>query len=191
MAQRIDGVEIFATGKHRGSEVVTITENDLAEMVNSFNELTTSIEGFQPVVKLGHDEAQAFFGQRKGAPNLGFIEKIWVEGSKVLANFTNVPDALVDLIKMRRFNSVSIEMFPKTVFNGREFKNVLTAVALLGAELPAVKGLKELAATLFTEEADEPFQTSLSRLRLRRPRRPSRLSSRVWSPRSRPSATKP
>jgi len=156
MAQRIDSVEIFATGNHRGNRVVEITTDDLAHMVNSFNELTTSIEGFQPVLKLGHDDVQKFFGARKGAPNLGFVEKIWMEGNKILANFTNVPDALVDLIKMRRFNSVSIEMFPKTVFNGKEFKNVLTAVALLGAELPAVKGLKELAATLFTEMPDDP-----------------------------------
>ena len=62
MAQNIDAVEIFSTGKHRGSEVVDITTDDLATMVNSFNELTTSIEGFRPVLKLGHEEAQAFFG---------------------------------------------------------------------------------------------------------------------------------
>jgi hypothetical protein len=49
-------------------------------------------------------------------------------------------------------------MFPKTEFNGKQFTNVLTAVALLGAELPAVKGLKDLAATLFTEEPEDIFQ---------------------------------
>jgi len=157
MAKTIEGVEIFATGKHRGSDVITITENDLQEMVNSFNELTTGVEGFRPVLKLGHDDVMSFFGARKGAPNLGFVEKLRIEGSKILADFTNVPDALFDLIKQRRFNSVSIEMFPKTEFNGKQFKNVLTAVALLGAELPAVKGLKELAATLFTEEVETNF----------------------------------
>jgi hypothetical protein len=157
MPKTIQGVEIFATGKHRGSEVVDITQDDLAQMVNSFNELSGT-GGFQPVLKLGHDDVQKFFGARKGAPNLGFVEKLRIEGSKILADFTNVPDALFDLIKQRRFNSVSIEMFPKTEFNGVQFKNVLTAVALLGAELPAVKGLKDLAATLFTEEGQEPFQ---------------------------------
>ncbi len=157
MPQVIQGVEIFRTGKHRGSEVVNITENDLQEMVNSFNELSQA-GGFQPVLKLGHDDVQKFFGARKGAPNLGFVEKLRIEGSKILADFTNVPDALFELIKNRRFNSVSIEMFPVTEFNGKQFKNVLTAVALLGAELPAVKGLKELAATLFTEEVEDNFQ---------------------------------
>lgn len=156
MPKNIQDVEIFATGKHRGSEVVDITENDLQEMVKSFNELSGT-GGFQPVLKLGHDDVQKFFGARKGAPNLGFVEKLRIEGSKILADFTNIPDALFDLIKQRRFNSVSIEMFPKTEFNGKQFKNVLTAVALLGAELPAVKGLKDLAATLFTEEAEKDF----------------------------------
>lgn len=156
MPKTIEGVEIFATGKHRGSEIIDITQTDLAEMVNSFNELSQA-GGFQPVLKLGHDDVQKFFGARRGAPNLGFVEKLRIEGSKILADFTNVPDALFDLIKSRRFNSVSIEMFPKTEFNGKQFKNVLTAVALLGAELPAVKGLKDLAATLFTEERDFGF----------------------------------
>lgn len=156
MAKVIEGVEIFSTGKHRGSEIIDITQDDLQEMVNSFNALSQA-GGFQPVLKLGHDDVQKFFGARKGAPNLGFVEKLRIEGSKILADFTNVPDALFDLIKSRRFNSVSIEMFPKTEFNGKQFKNVLTAVALLGAELPAVKGLKELAATLFTEEIETDF----------------------------------
>ena len=138
MAKTIEGVEIFATGKHRGSEVIDITQDDLAQMVNSFNALK-DVGGFDPVLKLGHDDVQKFFGARKGAPNLGFVDKLRIEGSKILADFTNVPDALFDLIKQRRFNSVSIEMFPKTEFNGKQFSNVLTAVALLGAELPAVK----------------------------------------------------
>lgn len=155
MAGRIEKIEIFATGKHFGSETVEINENDLQEMVNSFNSLS-EVGGYRPVLKLGHDEAQKFFGNRKGLPNLGFVEKIWKEGSKILANFSDVPDALVDLVRKRRYNAVSIEMYPKTEVNGTKFSNVLTAVALLGAELPAVKGLNDLAATLFTEVPDGP-----------------------------------
>lgn len=164
MAQRIEGVEIFATGRHRGSEIVQISENDLNEMVASFNALGHE-QGFKPVLKLGHEDVQKFFGQRKGAPNLGFVEKVWKEGNKLLANFANVPDAVVDLIRQGRYNAVSIEMFPKTQVEGKTFSNVLTAVALLGAELPAVKGLKDLAATLFTEEPETPdFQGNVETL---------------------------
>lgn len=155
MARKIEAVEIFASGTHHGSQKVEITESDLDQMVHSF-EVLKDKEGFKPVLKLGHDEAQSFFGQVKGAPNLGFIDRIWRVGKKILADFSNVPDALVDLIDRRRYNAVSIEVIPKTEVDGVSFSNVLVAVALLGAELPAVKGLKELAATLFTEVPKGP-----------------------------------
>lgn len=151
MPQDLKGVEIFSTGTHRGSETTTITEADLDQMVASYDALAGK-DGFKPVLKLGHEDAQKYFGQKKGAPNLGFVERIWREGSKILADFANVPNAVIDLIRNRRYNSVSIEMYPKAQIGGKTFANVLTAVALLGAELPAVKGLKELAASLFEEE---------------------------------------
>jgi len=154
MPGRLERVEIFATGRHRGSSEVVISEPDLEAMVESFQALGNQ-DGFKPVLKLGHSETQTFFGNNKGAPNLGFVETIWKEGEKILANFSNVPDAVVDMIRNGRYNSVSIEMFPRAEYGGKVFSNVLTAVALLGAELPAVKGLKSLAASLFDEMEGE------------------------------------
>ena len=151
MAGRLEGVEIFATGTHNG---MSFAEKDLHEMVESFTTLTQK-EGYRPVLKLGHEDTQKYFGQKKGAPNLGIVDKIWVEAGKIKANFENVPDAVVDMIRNGRYNAVSIEMFPKLTAEGMTFSNVLTAVALLGAELPAVKGLKDLAASLFDEYDDE------------------------------------
>jgi hypothetical protein len=155
MSKDINGVEIFSTGVWSGNRTVTVTENDLHEMVNSFNQLTSKVTGFKPFLKLGHTEMQKFFGGESGAPSLGFVSKVWVEGDKILANFSNVPDTLVDLIREGRYNSVSIEYLPRVPFEGSTFKNVLRAVALLGAELPAVKGLKELSASLMSEFAFE------------------------------------
>ncbi len=162
MAKAIQEVEIMRTGTFtpggaaKGRKV-TITETDLEQMVSSFNELVP-VGGFTPVLKLGHAEAQRFIGQGSGAPNLGIIEKIWREGAKVLANFINVPDAVVDLIRQKRFNNVSVEIVPSLEFDGKTFANVLTAVALLGAELPAVKGLKELSAAVFTQATVTPIE---------------------------------
>lgn len=155
MSKNISNVEIFSTGTWHGNKTISVSENDLHTMVNSFNELTSKVAGFRPFLKLGHSEMQKFFGGETGAPSLGFVDKIWVEGNKVLANFSNVPDALVDLMSKGRYNSVSIEFLPSVNFEGSIFKNVLRAVALLGAELPAVKGLKELSATLMSEFAYE------------------------------------
>lgn len=160
MAKDIRGVEIFATGSFRPGgaakgKVVTITDADLDHMIESFNELVP-VGGFTPVLKLGHTDAQRFMGQSNGAPNLGIIESIKKVGNKILADFVNVPDAVMDLIANKRFRNVSVEIVPSMEFEGKKFVNVLTAVALLGAELPAVKGLKELAAVMFTEAEVQP-----------------------------------
>jgi len=147
-ARDINGVEIFAAGTwHASTGKVTITEEDLDLLVGSFAEIGTT-NGLKPVIKLGHSENQKLFGRKEGAPNLGFVSRVWREGQKVLANFSQVPDALFDLVRSGRYNQVSIEMRPKMEFGGRVHRNVLTGVALLGAELPAVKGLKELASVL-------------------------------------------
>lgn len=152
MAKSLKRVEIFATGRWKGNKEITVTSADLDDMVASFNDLSSKVSGYKPFLKLGHTEQQKYFGQKTGAPNLGFIERIWREGEKILADFGNVPDELLALIEQRRYNTVSIEMYPSIEHEGKTFKNVLTAVALLGAELPAVKGLKELAESLFAED---------------------------------------
>jgi hypothetical protein len=152
MAGDINNIEIFATGTWIGNRRVTVTSKTLDDMVNSFYELTSKVDGFRPFIKLGHKEMQGFGGE-SGAPSFGFISKIWREGNKVLANFSNVPDALVDLINAGRYNAVSIEFLPTVNFGGETFKSVLRAVALLGAELPAVKTLKGLSASLMSEDA--------------------------------------
>jgi hypothetical protein len=154
MAQEIPNVEIFATGTWHGSGgKSTITEEDLDHIVESFEALGTQ-PGFKPVVKLGHADAQKWFGQKSGSPALGFISKVWRDGNKILANLSNVPETIVDMIKKGRYHSVSIELFPRYEHAGKAYRNVLYAIALLGAELPAVKGLKELAASLFHESAE-------------------------------------
>ncbi len=162
MAQELKGVEIMRTGTFNpggaaAGREITIGIAELDQMVASFEALVP-IGGFTPVLKLGHAEAQKFMGQSSGAPNLGIVGKIFREGEKVLANFLNVPDAVVDLIRQKRFSNVSVEVVPNLKFDGKEFSQVLTAVALLGAELPAVKGLAELASVLFTEVEVKPIQ---------------------------------
>lgn len=151
MSNRIDSVEIFSIGRWKGSKTVEVTSDDLDQMVHSFNSLNSVVQGFRPPLKLGHAEEQKFMDQKGGHPALGWVERIWREGEKILANFVDLPDELIDLVKKRRYNNVSIEMYPEIEYEGNTFRNVLSAVALLGAELPAVKNLKELSASLFDD----------------------------------------
>lgn len=139
-------------GNWTGSAGATeFTIGDLEDMVRSFTGLGAKT-GFRPHLKLGHGDAQAFFGQDTGFPSLGEVVNVYRDGDTVYADIENIPDALVDLIATKRYSQLSIELYPKYTHDGVEYKNVLVGVALLGAELPAVKGLKDLREALFKEQ---------------------------------------
>ncbi len=151
MPSFLKDLEIFATGNHSATTGdVTVKDEDLDKIVDAFNSLQgTNI--VRPHLKLGHTDAQNWFGQEDGIPSLGWITKVWRKGNKLLADIDSVPDALMDMIKSRRFHNVSIEVLwnAGVEHNGRTFDRVLTAVALLGIEMPAVKDLAGLASALF------------------------------------------
>lgn len=151
----IKDVEIFGIGTWKGSQKITVTGSMLDQMVTAFHALSDKVSGFRPPIKLGHTDAQRFIGQNNGAPALGWVSAMRRVGDKVLADFSDVPSSLVDLIRKRLYNSVSIELLPKLEYQGTTFENVLSAVAVLGAELPAVKGLKELSLSLFDASVQE------------------------------------
>lgn len=125
----IKGVEIFATGTWHGDEY---TENDLDAMVESF-----SSKGFEAPVKLGHNKDQ----EKDGQPAFGWIANIYREGKKLLADFADVPKRVAEAIKNKQYRQVSSEI----IWNYKEgMPRVLRAVALLGADIPEVKGLEPL-----------------------------------------------
>lgn len=154
MSRSIQQLEIFGAGTHKAATgKITVTTDDLDAIVDAFNSLKgTNI--VRPHLKLGHTEAQKWFGQENGIPALGWIEKVWREGTKLLANVSDVPNALVDLIRQRRFHNVSAEVFwdQPIEHEGRKYSRVLSAVAILGTEMPAVKDLAGLAEALFQAE---------------------------------------
>ena len=125
----IRGVEIFAAGEHNGDRY---TEKDLDAMVEAFRELD-----FKPALKVGHAE-------KPGTPAYGYIDNLRRVGSKLVADFIDVPREIYEQIKRRGFDRVSAEIWWNLRRAGKVFKRVLKAVALLGAEVPAVAGLKPL-----------------------------------------------
>ena len=162
----ISNLEIFGAGTHNASTgKVTITEADLDAMVSAFNELPRTI--VKPHLKLGHTDAQKWFGQKDGIPSLGWIEKVWRVGTKLLANIADVPSALIDLIRQGRYHNVSAEVYQDIDVDGKKYPAVLSAVSLLGVEMPAVKDLAGLASSLFTTgqihqfSAKEPVELTM------------------------------
>ena len=153
----IRGQEIFAAGRWNND---FYSETDLDAMVDAFNEV-----GFNPAIKIGHADGQEQLKAdeyRKifGAPSLGQIERIYRRGSKLFADFINVPKRLAELINKKAYSRISAEIFWQYAcnFTGKTFPRVLKAVSLLGAEIPAITSLKDIEA-LYTRPANGAVYT--------------------------------
>jgi hypothetical protein len=155
--------EIFRTGTWNGRK---FTRQDLDDIVSAASEV-----GFKPPLKLGHAE-------KSGDPAYGWVENIKRVGNRLIADFVDIPDELAAAIKERRFDNVSAEIF----FNLRRgmedggaklFRRALKAVAILGAETPAVSNLKPLSAfsqefyaeEIFTETPDKESPVEIEALK--------------------------
>lgn len=138
--------EIMAVGKWNASTgKVDVTPAMLDEIVASYNALNSQVDGFAIPIKLGHNKTV-------GAPAFGYATNVRRDGPKLLADFTDMDPEIVDAIGAKRYNAVSVELWPKIEYAGKDFTNVLSGVALLGAEWPAVKGLKPVYASEFAAE---------------------------------------
>lgn len=134
--------EIFSTGTWNGER---FTRRDLHEIARNFRRLRGHL---RPPLKFGHDEGQTLLGQRDGDPALGWVERLWVRGERLMARFVGVPAVVVDAIRAGRYRRVSAELYLEVRRAGRRLGKALKAVALLGADLPAVTNLQDLTAYL-------------------------------------------
>ena len=133
-------VEIMRTGKANGEE---ITERDLEDIVSAFGELD-----FKPPVKSGHVR------DKPGMPALGWIERLTKRGKSLYADIVDIPRQVYDAIRARRYDTVSAEVFYGLERNGKRYRRALKALALLGADIPAIAGLKPLHEMFDAEHHD-------------------------------------
>lgn len=131
------GEEIFHVGTWNGIE---FKEADVDALVNSFVALSL---GRRVPLKFGHTKEE-------GMPAIGWVSRIWREGHKLLADFTDVPQVVFDAVKKGLYKFVSIEALRDVKAGTRTIPWVLDAVALLGADPPAVGDLKALQALTMT-----------------------------------------
>lgn len=129
----INGVEVFRVGTWNKD---TYTRDDLEAMVKAFDKV-----GFRPPVKLGHKE-------ESGSPAYGWVKSLRRVGDKLVADLQDIPKKIYDAIKKRQFDTVSSEVYWNLDRNGTKFPRALKAIALLGAEIPAVSGLAPLRTTV-------------------------------------------
>ena len=135
----INKVEIFDVGTWNGLD---FTLADLQEIVRNFNALKNVL---RVPLKIGHNDEQKL---TDGQPAIGWVDDIYMEGTKLIGVFKDMPEIVANAVKKKLFNSVSSELALDAEHKGQQIGSVLTAVALLGADLPAVNTLADLNAYL-------------------------------------------
>jgi hypothetical protein len=133
----IKGVEIFQEGTWNGH---TITSETLTDIVNAFGKTSAVVK---PVLKLGHNDQQKLLA-KDGMPAAGWVSDVYIQGKKLLADFVDIPKKIAELIKAKAYRKVSVEIFSGVKLGGEKFPNLLGAVALLGADTPAVLSLADI-----------------------------------------------
>ena len=135
-------VEIFAVGKWNG---MAFTVEDLNKMAETFEALK---DVHRVPLKFGHNDEQQM---TDGFPALGWVSKVWVDDGKdgspkLMAEFSDVPEIVDAAMKKKLYKNVSIELDLDVKHMERKFDFVLSGVALLGADIPAVNTLADLTA---------------------------------------------
>lgn len=137
--KNIKGVEIFSVGQWNGD---VYTAEDLDEMVRAFNEMRDTLK---PALKLGHTDKQKLI-QQDGMPAAGWIGGLYRLGQKLVADFVDIPEKIFELIENKAYRKVSSEIYWNIDINGKQYRRMLSAVALLGADMPAVTNLRDILA---------------------------------------------
>lgn len=133
----LKNVEIFAEGTWNGN---VITQDVLKNIVSAFQATKSYVK---PVLKLGHNDEQELL-KKDGLPAAGWVSNVYISGKKLLADFVDIPDKIYELIKRKAYRKVSVEIFNGYSFDGKTYPNLLGAVALLGADIPAVMTLSDI-----------------------------------------------
>lgn len=128
-------VEVFAVGRWNG---ISFDNADLNRIVEAFESLQ---DIHHPPLKFGHNDEQKM---TDGQPAIGWVKKVWKDGEKLFAKFVDVPRIVYDAIQKRLYRHVSVELDKDVKHGGTEYPWVLSGVALLGADLPAVNTIGDL-----------------------------------------------
>ena len=134
--------EIFRAGKRKDAHGVdvNITVQDLQAAAQAYN-----ANFHEAPLVIGHPTTNA--------PAFGWVEKLSVNGDVLTADFKQVDDNLVDLVRQGRYKKVSASFYPPThPSNPVQGSWYLRHVGFLGAAAPAVKGLSAINFT--DDEAD-------------------------------------
>lgn len=137
-------MEIFAVGKWNGMD---FTVADLNMIVTAFKMLG---DNHKVPLKFGHNNEQAM---TDGMPALGWVSGLRVAGDKLIADVTGIPDIVMSAMEKKLYRNVSVELDMDVTYKDQHYPIVLSGIALLGADIPAVNTLKDLTHYLGRDAA--------------------------------------
>jgi len=152
----VKGVEIFSTGLWNGKQ---ISDADLDAIVDAYAATKDTVA---PHLKLGHDDDQKLL-QADGFPAAGWVENVRKVGSKLVADFVDIPRKIYQLIQNRAYRKVSCEIYNNIDIEGRKFPKMLGAVALLGSDLPGVLNLSDILSLYSGQHAHASIENFAKR----------------------------
>lgn len=126
--------EIFRTGKHTSSQGATLTfgDVDLAAIASGYNP-----DLHQAPLVVGHP--------KQDAPAYGWVKSLGVRGDRLVAEPDQINPAFAEMVRDGSFKKVSAAFYqPTSPNNPTPGQYHLRHVGFLGAEAPAVKGLKAI-----------------------------------------------
>jgi hypothetical protein len=162
----IQGVPIFEAGVWKGGKL-NYPMDRLKQIVESFTELKGRIV---PYVFLGHgpDGTQKHTGQ----PNVGRLENVRLAGNRIIADLAALPKQIYQLMRSGAYNRWSVEIakdWLDTVTN-KKHERLLTGLALLGTEQPAVNtlptGISDYTALYYRDDMNLEFDTCESEVKV-------------------------
>ena len=115
------GLEIFETGTWNGD---TYTLQDIKDMITASEHV-----GFEAPLKLGHmedDDTKALL-KKEGMPAFGWIKNLRIKGNKLIADITNIPKTIAELIERKAYQRVSAEIYWNFKKGQDTFRRVLKA----------------------------------------------------------------
>lgn len=134
---RMVGVELFAKGKWRGKPY---TDRDIDDIVRNFKEHQSEgpNRAMRVAITKGHRKEDL---DDPSLPKHGTVTHVYREGGKLLYDADNVDPVLAQEIRDGKYEDISAEIYDEPPEGIPGKGKMLRRVAILGADVPKIKGL--------------------------------------------------
>lgn len=140
-------IPIFRSGKHIAASGAALSFSE--------EDLRASIDAYDPAV---HEAPIVVGHPRDNAPAFGWVSSLAMDGEEMVANVNQLDADFSEMVKAGRFKKRSASFYtPDAPSNPKPGIYYLRHVGFLGAQPPAVKGLKEIK---FSEDESEFIEFS-------------------------------